>query len=422
MAFTVGLVCRECGEHYPTSPTHTCDLCFGALEVAYDEAAIRHSVPRELIAGGPPSMWRYAPLLPLDRPAVVGFHSGWTPLRRAPVLEQAWGCREIWLKDESANARTLSCKDRFVAVAINKAIELGFTTVACASRGNLGNSLAAYAASANLPCYILVRQDANLAALTGAAVCGARLVRIRGGTADLNRLCAEAAVELNWAFMNLNTRPYYVEGAKTFGLEIAEQLGWRLPDHVVLPVAGGTLLPAVYRGFRQLVALGLVEERPCRVHAAQPTGCAPVVRAIHDGSFVVRAVEPKTEVGCLSVGNPSHGQHVVKTVRESGGWADAASDDDAVESVKMLARMEGVWADLAGGVAVAVTKRLLSAKRIHPEDSIVIGITSHGIRSSDVVAPRLEEPVTIGATMSDFRKFVRTEDELRDAWEQLSTR
>lgn len=420
MSFADGLVCRECGERYPSAAIHTCELCFGPLEVAYDEALIRSSVPRELIAGGAPSLWRYAPLLPLDRPPGVGFHSGWTPLRRALVLEQAWGCREIWLKDESANARTLSCKDRFVAVAINKAIELGFTTVACASRGNLGNSLAAYAASANMPCYILVRHDSDLAHLDGARVCGARLLRIRGTSAEVNRLCAEVAAEFNWAFMNLNMRPYYVEGAKTFGLEIAEQLGWRLPDHVVLPAAGGTLLPSVWRGFRQLSALGLVQEKTCRMHAAQAAGCAPIVKAVQENT-VVRGVEPNTKVHCLAIGNPTNGALVARTVRESGGWADAANDTDAIEYVKMLARMEGVWADLAGGVAVAVTKRLLNQGRINPAESIVIGITSHGVRSVAELDGNLEAPVMIDATLTEFRKFIRAEDELRDAWEHLST-
>lgn len=421
MSFATGLSCRACGERYPISPIHTCDLCFAPLEVAYDDAALRRRVTRELIESGPPSLWRYRSLLPLDRAPVVGLHSGWTPLRRAQGLEQLWGCREIWLKDDTTNSPTLTCKERVVCTALNKALEAGFTTVACASRGNLGNSLAAHAVTADLPCYVLVQSDLDLNNLAGALVCGARVVRVRGSYADVNRLCCEVASDYGWAIVNLTLRPFYTEGAKTFGFEIAEQLGWRLPEHVVLPVGGGTLLPAVWRGFQQLVSLGLIEETPCRVHAAQAAGCSPVVRAVHERSMVVRAVEPKTIALNIAVGNPSNGRDVVRTIQDSGGWAEAASDAEIIEAVKLLARTEGVWSQAAGGAAVAVTKRLLDQKRILPEESVVIGITGHGCQTSGVLSKRLEEPATIDATLGDFRRFIKTEDELRDAWERLST-
>jgi len=421
MPFVTGLRCRQCGERYPTSAVHICDICFAPLEVAFDERALRNNVSRRSIEAGPPSLWRYGALLPLELAPTVGLAAGWTPLHRAHGLEQAWGCREIWLKDDTVCSPSLSYKDRVVSVAVNKALELGFTEMACGSRGNLGNSLAAHAASAGLPCYVLVPADLDLSLLAGALVCGARVVRIRGSHVEVSRLCSEAAANGDWAVVNLNLRPFYVEGAKTFAFEIAEQLGWRLPDHVVVPVGGGTLLRGVWRGFRQFISLGLVEPSPCRLHAAQALGCCPIVRAVHDGSTVVRGVEPKTIALNIAVGNPQDGQSAVRAIRDSDGWAEAVSDEDILEAVGFLARAEGVWTGPAGASAVAVTRRLLEQKRIQPQECVVIGVTGQGCVSSKALAGRLEEPATINPNMSDLRRFVQTEYELRDAWERLST-
>lgn len=406
MSYIVGLKCRECGEKYAISPLHVCEMCFGPLEVEYDYAAMQGRVTRESIAAGPQSLWRYRDLLPVEGEPATGLYSGWTPLRRACNLARAWGCRELYIKDDSVNCPTLSYKERVVSVAVSKALEFNFEVMGCASTGNLANSVSAHSAAVGKPAYVMIPHDLEQGKVLGSLIYKPKMVRIRGNYDDVNRLCAEIADRYRWAIVNVNLRPYYTEGAKTYGFEIAEQLGWRLPQHVVVPTAGGTILPKVWKAFREFVQLGLVEDTPCRVYSAQAGGCDPVVKAVHAGTDMIKPQKPNTIAKSIAIGNPADGYYVIQAVRESGGWAESVTDDEIVEGIKTLAEHEGIWTEPAGGTTVAVTRKLLEQGRIPRDESIVISVTGNGLKTQEAVLDRLETPALINAKLSEFESLL----------------
>lgn len=406
MRLVQGLRCRECGADYPCQPLQVCEHCFGPVEVVYDLAAVGRSLSRERIAARPRNLWRYRELLPVAGEPTIGPHSGCTPLVRADRLAAALGVRELWLKDDSVNHPTFSYKDRVVPVALAAARELGFDTVACASTGNLANSVAAHAARAGLDCFLFIPDGLEPGKVVGSSIHAARTVAVRGTYDDVNRLCSELADRHRWAFVNITLRPYYIEGAKTVGYEIAEQLGWTLPRHVVVPVAGGTLLPRLRRAFAELQAVGLVDAPMARIHAAQAAGCAPVVRAVHAGTDVVEPVRPDTLATSIAIGNPADGWDVLQTLRETGGWAEAASDAEIVEAIQLLARTEGIFTEPAGGATLAATRKLVAQGRIPSDESIVVCITGSGYKTLEAVRAGVAPPAVIDARLSDFDRLL----------------
>jgi threonine synthase len=401
MSHTTGLRCRECGTETPIAPLHVCETCFGPLEVQYDYAAIRRALTRELVESRPRNLWRYRELLPIEGEPHIGLHSGFTPLVRADRLAAVLGVRDLWVKDDSVNHPTFSYKDRVVSVAISKAIEFGFDTVSCASTGNLANSVSAHAARAGLTCFIFIPDDLEQGKVIGSTIYGPRAVAIRGNYDDVNRLCSEIADKYGWAFVNINMRPYYTEGAKTYGFEIAEQLGWRLPQHVVVPVAGGTILPKVAKAFRELRDLGLVDGE-VRVHGAQASGSAPVIQALHKGTDLITPVKPQTIAKSIAIGNPADGFYVLKAIRESGGWGESVTDAEIVDGIRLLARTEGIFTEPAGGTTVAVTRKLVAQGRIPRDESIVICVTGNGYKTLEAVVDSVEQPSRIAARLGDF--------------------
>lgn len=405
MSYVVGLKCRECGRRAPVEPLHVCESCFGPYEVEYDYDAMRGKVTRESIASRPGNLWRYADLLPVNEP-ITGFHSGYTPLKRADRLARHLGCRELYIKDDSCNYPTYSYKERVVAVAISKAVEFGFDTVGCASTGNLANSTAAHAAAAGLKCYVMIPHDLEQGKVLGSLIFGPTMVRIRGNYDDVNRLCTEIADKHRWAIVNVNLRPYYTEGAKTFGFEIAEQLGWRLPRHTVVPVAGGTILPKIHKAYRELTTLGLVENTGAKLYGAQAAGCNPVVKAIHRGSDLVEPQKPNTIAKSIAIGNPADGYYVCQAVAESGGWAESAGDEEIVSAIRLLAETEGIWTEPAGGTTLAVAIKLIESGRIPRDESIVVSITGNGMKTVEVVQNELPYPRVIGARLDEFEQLL----------------
>jgi threonine synthase len=401
MSYVLGLKCKECGHRVPVAAVHVCEQCFGPYEVEYDYAAMKGKVTRESIARGPKSLWRYKDLLPVEKP-VTGFHSGYTPFRRAGRLANELGCKQLYIKDDSCNYPTYSYKERVVSVAISKAVEFGFDTVGCASTGNLANSTAAHAAAAGIRCFVMIPHDLEQGKVLGSLVFGPTMVRIRGNYDDVNRLCTEIADKYGWAIVNVNLRPYYTEGAKTFGFEIAEQLGWMLPQHTVIPTAGGTILPKVYKAYKEFIELGLVEDNRPKIYSAQAAGCDPVVKAIHKGIDIIEPQKPNTIAKSIAIGNPADGYYAYQVVKESGGWGESVSDREIVDAIKLLARTEGIWTEPAGGTTLAVAMKLIQQGRIPRDESIVISITGNGLKTLEVVQDELPYPVVIEAKLSEF--------------------
>jgi threonine synthase len=402
MSFVKGLQCRECGQEYPKKPLHVCDACFGPLEIAYDYAAIEESISREKIAARDKNLWRYRELLPIDGEPKVGLHSGYTPLVRARRLGDALGVNELYLKDDSVNHPTFSYKDRVVAVAISKAIEFGFDTVSCASTGNLANSVAAHAAKAGLNCYVFIPDGLEQGKIIGSSIYGPRTVAIKGTYDDVNRLCSEIGDKYGWAFVNVNLRPYYSEGAKTHAFEIVEQLGWKLPKHIIVASAGGTILPKLAKAFKELIKVGLVEDTNCKIYSAQAAGCAPIIHALENGTDLISPVKPDTIASSIAIGNPADGYYVLQAVRESGGWGESVTDAEILEGIKLVAQTEGIFTEPAGGTEVAVTKKLIQNGRIPRDESVVICITGNGYKTLEAVARSVEKPFTMNATLKNF--------------------
>ncbi|MFP6625726.1 MAG: threonine synthase [Deltaproteobacteria bacterium] len=405
MSFVNSLKCRECGQDYELAPIHVCEYCFGPLEVDYDYDAIASAMSRKTVESRPPNLWRYQELLPISGEPKIGLHSGFTPLVKADRLAEALGVKELYVKDDSVNHPTFSYKDRVVSVAISKAIEFGFETVSCASTGNLANSVSAHATRAGLRCFIFIPNDLERGKVIGSAIYNPTTVAITGNYDDVNRLCTEIADKYGWAFVNINLRPFYTEGAKTYGFEVAEQLGWRLPRHIVVPTAGGTILPKVAKSFEELVRVGLVEETPWSIHSAQAAGCAPVVSAIERGSDLIEPVKPNTIAKSIAIGNPADGYYVLGAVRKSQGWGAAASDEEIVAGIKLLAQTEGIFTEPAGGTTVAATRKLIEDGHIGRDESIVISITGNGYKTLEAVTADVSAPHVMDARLASFDDF-----------------
>ena len=399
-----GLVCRECRTAVPLAPVHVCLECFAPLEVAYDEDRLR-AVTRASIAAGPQTIWRYAGLLPAgqDLATRVDIGAGMTTLRSAPNLAKALGMRRLWVKDDSGNP-THSFKDRVVSVALSAARAFGYTTVSCASTGNLANSVAAHAAATGLRSVVFIPDDLEQGKVVQTAVYGQTLVAVQGSYDDVNRLCSEIAENEDWAFVNVNVRPYYAEGSKTLGYEVAEQLGWRLPPQVVLPMASGSLLTKVDKAFGELGRLGLVEATPYKVYGAQATGCSPIATAFENGWDTVRPVKPKTIAKSLAIGNPADGPYALDAVRRTGGTMGHVSDEQIVEGIRLLAQTEGVFAETAGGVTVATLRQLLERGEIDPDAETVLYNTGDGLKTIDAVAGLVGPDATIAASYGAFAR------------------
>ena len=403
MSFVQGLRCRECKRDYPIAPLHVCEECFGPLEVEYDYDRVRRNLSREKIASRPRNLWRYRELLPIDGEPRVGLHSGFTPLIRARRLGEALGVEEIYVKDDSVNHPTFSYKDRVVSVAISKAVEFGYGTVSCASTGNLANSVSAHAASAGLDCYVFIPEGLEEGKIIGSAIYGPRTIAIKGTYDDVNRLCSEIGDKYEWAFVNVNLRPYYSEGAKTHAFEVAEQLGWKLPQHMVVGSAGGTILPKLGKGFGELRKVGLVDaDQRCRIYSAQAAGCSPIINALKKGTDVVDPVKPDTIATSIAIGNPADGYYVLQTIKDSGGWGECVTDDEILDGIRLLASTEGIFTEPAGGTEVAVTKKLIEQGRIPRDESIVVSITGNGYKTVEAVAHVIERPYSIDAAIGTF--------------------
>jgi threonine synthase len=405
-----GLKCRLCGKQYPAQPLNFCTDDFGPLEVGYDYETAAESLTREAVESRPFRMWRYAELLPLDGPATVGLHAGGTPLVKADRLAEELGVEALWVKNDAVNFPTLSFKDRVVAVALSKAKEFGFTTVGCASTGNLANSVAANAAAAGLQSYIFVPADLERAKVLGTTVYGAKVVAVNGTYDEVNRLCTQVAFKYGWGLVNINLRPYYAEGSKTFGFEIAEQLGWRLPRHVVCPMAGGSLIGKIHKAFQELITVGLVDRDAWSMHGAQASGCNPITDAVKNGRETHRPVRrPKTIAKSLAIGDPADGYFAAKLIRDTGGWAEDVTDEEISEAMAQLARTEGIFAETAGGVTLAVAKKLIDQGRIPRDEEIVLCVTGNGLKTQDAIAGVVEEPAVIRPALDAFEAVVTGE-------------
>jgi threonine synthase len=396
------LKCRHCSATYELAAVHVCAACFAPLEIGYDEDRMRR-VTRASIEAGPQDLWRYVGLLPAghDPATRVSLGAGWTPLRRADRLAAALGMKTLWIKDDSANP-THSFKDRVVSVALSAARQLGFTTVACASTGNLAQSVAAHAASAGLRAVVLIPHDLESGKTVSTAVYGPTLVAVHGSYDDVNRLCSEIAGEQDWAFVNVNVRPFYAEGSKTLGYEVAEQLGWRLPEQIVVPIASGSLLTKVDKAFGELGRLGLIEPTPYRVFGAQAEGCNPVAAAFAAGLDTVTPVRPNTIAKSLAIGNPADGPYALDVARRTGGAIRDVPDDAVVEGIRLLAQTEGVFAETAGGVTVATLQRLLREGALDPAAETVLFNTGDGLKTIDAMAPTSGPTVSIEPTYDAF--------------------
>ncbi len=410
MSLVLGLKCKECGREYPKGAEYVCEFCFGPLEVAYDYERIAEQISQNRIMSRPRNLWRYRELLPLDGDPTDGLQSGFTPLIRADNLAKVLGVRELWIKNDGVNFPTLSYKDRVVPVALSKAKELGFDTVGCASTGNLANAVSAHGAKAGLKRYIFIPDDLEPGKVIGSLIYQPHLIAVAGNYDDVNRLCSEIASKYRWAFVNVNMRPYYTEGAKTYGFEVAEQLGWQAPDHLVCPVAGGTILPKIWKAFQEFQRLGIIPEVKTRFFAAQAEACSPVVNAIHAETDIIRPVKPRPVTESvdtsLRIGNPADGPYVAHAVRDSGGWAEKATDDEIIAAIRLLAATEGIWTETAGGTTLAVAKKLIEQGKIDPGGSTVVCITGNGLKTLEAVKDRVGAPTPIAATLASFEAEV----------------
>lgn len=403
MRYVKGLECRECDRAYPAEALHVCEFCFAPLEVTYDYEAIAAAMSRESIARGPNSIWRYSDLLPAVAEGDVDLGAGFTPLVRADRLAAELGLGELWIKNDTLNP-TGSFKDRVVAVALARARELGFKVAACASTGNLANSVAAHAARSGMRHVVFIPSDLESGKVVTTSVYGPNLVAVNGSYDEVNRLCAELASEYpSWAFVNVNLRTYYSEGSKTMAYEVAEQLGWEAPDHVVVPVASGSQLTKIAKGFSELATVGLLDEEPAvRVSGAQAEGCSPVATAFIENHDYVRPVKPRTIAKSLAIGNPADGWYALETVRKSGGALAAVTDNEIVEAMLLLARTEGIFAETAGGVTIATLAKLAASGVVRHDERVVAYVTGHGLKTIEAVASLAGPTVTISPTLDSF--------------------
>ncbi|HEU0168521.1 MAG TPA: threonine synthase [Chloroflexota bacterium] len=398
----IGLKCKECGRRYPETALHVCEFCFGPLEVEYDYDVIRDRVSRAGIEAGPRSMWRYKAFLPVqpdDQPVDIG--AGLTPLVKAKNLADALGLKNLYLKNDCVNP-TYSFKDRPVSVASTKALEFGFDVLSCASTGNLAGSVAAHAARAGVRSYIFIPANLEAGKVLGAAVYDPVLVAVDGNYDQVNRLCSEIADRYHWAFVNINMRPYYAEGSKTLAFEVAEQLGWRAPDHVVIPVASGSMFSKIWKGFSELAEVGLIDQRLPRMSAAQALGCSPIATAYFNNTLNVKPVIPDTIAKSLAIGNPADGYYDLQIIKESDGAAEVATDQEIVDGIKLLAQTEGIFAETAGGVTIACLKKLVQAGKVGRDEVTVAYITGNGLKTQEAVEEHLSPSLQVGPTLSSF--------------------
>ncbi|MFQ5860495.1 MAG: threonine synthase [Dehalococcoidia bacterium] len=403
MAYVLSLRCRECRREYPVEPLNVCDFCFGPLEVVYDYDAIARVVSRERIAQGPLSMWRYQDLLPVDGGNAVDINAGFTPLVKAGNLGRLLGLEQLYIKNDSVNP-SFSFKDRVVTVATTKALEFGFDTMACASTGNLACSVAAHAARAGIKAVVFIPADLEAGKVIGTAIYGPTIVAVRGSYDEVNRLCSEVADNYPWAFVNINMRPYYAEGSKSLAYEAAEQLGWRLPQHAIVPAASGSLYTKIWKGFQELVSLGLLEGPvTTRMHLTQAEGCSPIVTAYQTNAPAIRPAKPDTIAKSLAIGNPADGFYALRTIKESQGSAYAVPEEEIVEGIKLLAETEGIFTETAGGVVIAGLKYLAQSGRIKRDEVTVAYVTGNGLKTQEAVES-LVKPLFIQPTLASFEE------------------
>jgi threonine synthase len=400
------LKCRECGREYPLTATHVCEFDFGPLEVAYDYERIKKTLTREAIAARPRSMWRYRELLPVAQEPTVGTQAGFTPLVKADRLAKQLGIRELWIKNDAVNYPTLSFKDRVVSVALSRSKELGFETVACASTGNLANAVAAQAASAGLKAFVFIPADLEQGKILNSLIYGAQVIGIKGHYDEVNRLCAEIAGKFGWAFVNVNMRPYYAEGSKSMAYEIAEQLGWRTPPHTVVPMASGSLLTKIHKGYQELAKVGLVADTAPKIFGAQATGCSPISTAQKAGLDFFKPVKPNTIAKSLAIGTPADGFYALKVMRDTGGCAEDVTDEEIREGIRLLAETEGIFAETAGGVTVGVAKKLIAAGKIPADSSAVVCVTGNGLKTLEAMQGHCGQAREIKPSLREFEALL----------------
>lgn len=415
------LKCKECGQEYELKAAHVCEFCFGPLEVTYDYNALRRTVTRESIQAGPHSIWRYRSFLPVatDNPIDVG--TGMTPLVRANRLGRRLGLNKLFIKNDAVNMPTLSFKDRVVSVALTRARELGFTTVSCASTGNLANSTAAIAAHAGLDCCVFIPSDLEAGKVLGTLIYGPTVMSVHGNYDQVNRLCSEVANTHGWGFVNINLRPYYSEGSKTLGYEVAEQLGWELPDHIVAPLASGSLFTKIYKGFQEFIQVGLVAEKSVRFSGAQAEGCSPIAQAYREGRDFISPVKPNTIAKSIAIGNPADGVYAIDIAKKTNGNIESVTDAEIIAGIKLLAETEGIFTETAGGTTVAVLQKLVAAGKIDPDETTVVYITGNGLKTQEAVQGYINEPLTIEPKLASFERALERSRTLeRLEWQQVS--
>ncbi len=404
MGYVRGLKCRECGREYPVEPIYVCEFCFGPLEVVYDYEGIKKVLTKEVIESRPQNLWRYKELMPIDNEPTCGLHSGFTPLVKADKLAAHIGLKELYIKDDTVTHPTLSFKDRVVAVALSKAIEFGFDTVACASTGNLAHSVSAHGAAAGLKRFIFIPASLEQSKIIASLAYGPNLIAVDGNYDDVNRLCSEVANKYNWAFVNINIRPYYAEGSKSQGYEIVEQLGWKVPDAVVVPCASGSLLTKIWKSMKEMKEIGLIDEMNTKVFSAQATGCSPIVAAIKGGVDVIKPVKPNTVAKSLAIGNPADGYYATRVIKESGGYGADVSDSEIINAMKLMAETEGIFAETAGGVTLASAIKLIESGHIDRDAVTVLCVTGNGLKTKEAIMGHTGEPHHIDPNLKSFEE------------------
>jgi len=414
------LKCKECGTEYELKASHVCEFCFGPLEVTYDYSALSRSVTRESIQAGPHSIWRYRPFLPVATDTPIDVGTGMTPLVQSNRLARRLGLKKLYIKNDAVNMPTLSFKDRVVSVALTRARELGFSTVSCASTGNLANSTAAIAAHAGLDCCVFIPADLEAGKILGTLIYSPTVMAVQGNYDQVNRLCCEVANTYGWGFVNINLRPYYSEGSKTLGYEVAEQLGWQLPDHIVAPLASGSLFTKIYKGFQEFVQVGLVAQKDVRFSGAQADGCSPIAQAFREERDFVKPVKPNTIAKSLAIGNPADGIYAIDIARKTGGTIESVSDAEIIDGIKLLAETEGIFTETAGGTTIAVLKKLVEAGKIDPDETTVVYITGNGLKTQEAIQGYIGEPLTIEAKLDSFERALERSRTLeRLDWQQV---
>jgi threonine synthase len=403
-ATCTALKCKECGTEYELKATHVCEFCFGPLEVMYDLSALRRTVTRESIQAGPNSIWRYRPFLPVLTEDYIDVGTGMTPLIKSHRLARQLGLKHLFIKNDAVNMPTLSFKDRVVSVALSRARELGFDTVSCASTGNLANSTAAIAAHAGLDCCVFIPADLEAGKVMGTLIYSPTVMAVQGNYDQVNRLCSEVANTHGWGFVNINLRPYYSEGSKTLGYEVAEQLGWELPDHIVAPLASGSLFTKIHKGFQEFIQVGLVADKPVRFSGAQAEGCSPIAQAFREGRDFITPVKPNTIAKSIAIGNPADAVYALDIARKTNGNIESVNDVEIVEGIKLLAETEGIFTETAGGTTIAVLKKLVEAGKIDPDEKTVVYITGNGLKTQEAVQDVVGEPLTIEPKLDSFER------------------